>query len=193
MYYTIKWQGTTFEYTMDRQRLYTLSTANVIQMTSLERKSRAVNSSDIASQFANTLGKDTPVKKLKSKNSELLSKYREKLKSESDTADLEKERLDNETDIENQKHKPLPKIKGSFKGVSFDKEEESFSDPRQENKKRSWRKGKFSGNKDRNRNDNKQNNGRRKFKPFKRKNNSNGKRFNQRKGFNSKKNNESAN
>ena len=161
-------------------------------MTSLERKTRAVNSQDIARQFANTLGKDTPVKKLKSKNSELLSKYREKLKNDSE--ELENQELDNEAELEHKNHKTIPKLEGSFKGVNFDQEDqETFDDPRQVNKKRTWRKGKFSGPKKFN-NDNNPNKGRKNFKPFRRnKNYSNGKKFNQKKGFNSKRNNESAN
>ena len=105
-------------------------------MTSLERKTRAVNSQDIASQFAKSIKDQKSLTKLKSKNSELLSKYREKIKNESDTADLEQERLENEADIDSQNHKAIPKLKGSFKGVSFDKpEEESFESRRQDNKK----------------------------------------------------------
>ena len=153
-------------------------------MTSLERKSRAVNQQDIASQFANTLGKDAPVKKLKSKNSELLSKYREKLKSESDTADLEKETIDNEAEKDNYKSKPLPKVKGSFKGVNFDNpEEKPHEDQRQGNKKRSWNKGKYNGLKNKFSRGNNNNNGKKKFKPFKRRTNNNGKKFNPKQRF----------
>jgi len=147
-------------------------------MTSLERKSRAVNAQDIASQFANTLGKDTPVKKLKSKNSELLSKYREKLKSESDTADVETDYSISEAGDEERKSKLIPKVTGSFKGVNFDKSvDEHNQDQRQENKKRSWRKGKKFDPKKNFQNDNNKNNGNRRFKPFKRNKNNNGKNF----------------
>ena len=153
-------------------------------MTSLERKTRVVNQQDIASQFANTLGKDTPVKKLKSKNSELLSKYREKLKGDSDTAVLEEEELNNKADQEEYQNKPLPKVTGSFKGVKFDKTaEETVENQRQENKKRPWRKGKFNGGKKQFSNDNTNNNGKKKFKPFKRRNNNNGKKFDQKPRF----------
>ena len=153
-------------------------------MTSLERKTRAVNSQDIASQFASTLGKDTPVKKLKSKNSELLSKYREKLKDESDTASLEKEELTSIAEKDEYQSKPLPKVTGSFKGVNFDnKEAESLDDQRTNNKKRSWRKGKFNGTKKKFSNDNSTNNGKKRFKPFKRRNNNNGKKFDKKPRF----------
>ncbi len=153
-------------------------------MTSLERKTRAINQQDIASQFANTLGKDAPVKKLKSKNSELLSKYREKLKGESDTSVLEEEEINTNTEKEVYQNKPLPKVTGSFKGVNFDKQVEgTVEDQRQENKKRSWRKGKFNGIRKHYSNDNNDKNGRKKFKPFKRTNNTNGKKFNQKPRF----------
>ena len=153
-------------------------------MTSLERKTRAVNSSDIASQFANTLGKDTPVKKLKSKNSELLSKYREKLKGDSDTEVLEEEELTNKAEKDEFQNKPLPKVTGSFKGVNFDKPvEETVENQRQENKKRPWKKGKYNGGKKQLSNDNTNNNGKKKFKPFKRRNNNNGKKFDQKPRF----------
>ena len=153
-------------------------------MTSLERKSRAVNQQDIASQFANTLGKDTPVKKLKSKNSELLSKYREKLKGESDTAEIAEAEATNEAEKDNYKSKALPKVKGSFKGVNFDKpEDESHEDQRQGNKIRSWNKGKYNGLKNKFSRGNNNNNGKKKFKPFKRRTNNNGKKFNQKERF----------
>ena len=153
-------------------------------MTSLERKTRAVNSQDIASQFASTLGKDTPVKKLKSKNSELLSKYRKKLKDESDTASLENEEQVNEADKDEYQSKPLPKVTGSFKGVNFDNQEaETMEDQRTANKKRSWRKGKFNGAKKKFSNDNNNNNGKKRFKPFKRRSNNNGNKVNKKPRF----------
>ncbi len=152
-------------------------------MTSLERKTRAVNSQDIASQFARTLGKDTPVKKLKSKNSELLSKYREKLKDDSDTASLEKEEIANKAEKEEYQSKALPKVTGSFKGVNFDNQEEESAQQNQTTKKRSWRKGKYNGLKKKFSNDNNNNDGKKKFKPFKRHKNTNGKKFNQKQRF----------
>jgi hypothetical protein len=139
-------------------------------MTSLERKTRAVNSTDIASQFANTLGKDAPVKKLKSKNSELLSKYREKIKGDSDTAELENERINSEAEEEENSGRAIPKVKRSFKGVNFDTAEEESVNQRQENKKRPWRKGK-NFTKKTSANDNNKNSGKKRFKPFKRNNN----------------------
>jgi hypothetical protein len=149
-------------------------------MTSLERKTRAVNSRDIASQFANSLGKDTPVKKLKSKNSELLSKYREKLKDETESDRNEINQIDNEAaDVERQ-NKPLPKVLGSFKGVNFDEKEVDTSEGvRQENKKRTWRKNTNGPRK----NFDNENKGKGKFKPFKRRNNNNGKKFTQNERF----------
>ena len=153
-------------------------------MTSLERKTRAVNTQDIASQFANTITKDTPVNKLKSKNSELLSKYREKMKSESDTAEVETENQPIEAEEEEKTNRPLPKVQGSFKGVNFDgAEEESSIDQNQEHRKKPWKKGKNFGQKRPYPNDNNKNNGKKKFKPFKRNNNSNGKKFHQKERF----------
>jgi len=152
-------------------------------MTSLERKSRAVNAQDIASQFANTLGKDTPVNKLKSKNSELLSKYREKLK-DTDPAEVESEAVTTETTEDEQSSKLIPKVQGSFKGVNFDQaEQESAVDQNQENRKRTWKKGKNYGPKKNFTGDNNRNNGKKRFKPFKRNNNNNGKKFNQNERF----------
>jgi hypothetical protein len=146
-------------------------------MTSLERKSRAVNASDLASQFAKTLSKDTPVRKLKSKNSELLSKYREKLKEESDTASLEKEEIESKAEKDEYQSKPLPKVSGSFKGVNFDKPEEETEQQNQDTKKKPWRKGKYNGPKKRYQNDNNNNNGKKKFRPYKGRPTNNGKKF----------------
>ena len=153
-------------------------------MTSLERKTRAVNTQDIASQFANTLGKDTPVKKLKSKNSELLSKYREKLKDDSDPADVEIEQPFTESGEDEPKTKPLPKVQGSFKGVNFDRSENvPETEQKQEHKRRPWKKGKYFGQKKNFDNGNNKNNGKKRFRPFKGNKNNNGKKFNQKERF----------
>ena len=153
------------------------------KLTSLDRKSRAVNAQDIASQLK--MKDKTPLKSLKSKNSELLAKYREKLKGNSDTENSsEVLQEESEQEIEQDSDKKLiPKVSESFQGVVFDEEVDSSDEIEPKNKKRSGKK--KSWNKNNHRDSSKGNDDNKsrfkKFKPFNRSQNSKGKQSSQKK------------
>ena len=56
----------------------------MVTLTSFDRKQRSVNAQDVASQFKKELKSGDSLDKLKTKNSELLAKYREKLRLQED-------------------------------------------------------------------------------------------------------------
>ena len=91
--------------------VYQIDDLKWTQLTSLDRKSRVVNAQDIASQLK--LKDKKSLKSLKSKNSELLAKYREKLKGvNSDDIDAENE---SSQDLEEHSDRKLiPKAENSF-------------------------------------------------------------------------------
>ena len=141
------------------------------QLTSLDRKTRAINSQDIASQF--NLKDKKSIKNLKSKNSELLAKYREKLKNNNisennNEFDVEESTQDLELDSEK---KLIPKVNESFQGVVFDDKHEDVEIPDTKRKK-SWRKGKKRNTKG----DSEKKSRFNKFKPFNRSTKTKGKK-----------------
>ena len=155
--------------------------SNVKTMTSMERKTRTVNQKDIASQFANALGKEDPVKKLKSKNSELLAKYREKLRDSETEEDNQTHSTVNESENDGNS-KAVPKLKEeNFRGVSFDNKEDNPSQSSEIKKgnpdkpKKNWRNGKNYHTKGKSDN----NSSGKKFKPFKRRTKTDGNKSNQ--------------
>ena len=127
-------------------------------MTSLDRKTRAVNAQDIASQLK--LKNKKSLKSLKSKNSELLSKYRQSKKDKHNSDD--KKDSDFELSQEEVSDKKLiPKVTDSFQGVVFDNSDEDLVIKK--SGKKPWKRRK-KGN-----NSNSQKKSRfKKFKPFKR-------------------------
>ena len=114
--------------------VYQIDDLKWTQLTSLDRKSRAVNAQDIASQLK--LKDKKSLKSLKSKNSELLAKYREKLKGvNSDDIDAENE---SSQDLEEHSDRKLiPKAENSFQGVVFNEESDEIKESK---RKTSWRK-----------------------------------------------------
>ena len=128
-------------------------------MMSFDRKNRAVNAHDIASQLKYKEQKS--LKSLKSKNKELLKQYREKLRTNS--PDDSETKSESRRDLDDSDANLIPKdTSESFRGVVFDDEDDQDTEQQNRGKKRNYKRKNTGQGKDKGKSRFK------KFKPFNR-------------------------